>query len=158
MRQDFWTDEKLGRMTDAVRLFYIGLWCVADDLGWMRWDPARIGALLYPFRGGKRRERDVNTWSDALSESGRLVLHPCGCAEIPTLERHQVIGGKKSKGEYERHLRACGPDSPGSPDSPPGRVSNGKERNVTVTRAPESPARDIWQERVDQTQAAAKSA
>ena len=97
MRQDFWTDEKLGRMTDPVRLFYVGLWCVADDRGWFRWDPARVGALLYPFRSGGRRERDVQTWAAVLTESGRLVLHPCGCAEIPTLTRHQVIGGKSRR-------------------------------------------------------------
>lgn len=126
VRQDFWTDEKVARMTDAVRLFYIGLWCVADDMGWFRWDASRIGALLYPFKPAGRRERDIDSWAAILVESGRLILHDCGCASIPTLPRHQVIGGTKSRGEYERHLRHLPepPDIPGVPDIPPGRVGN----------------------------------
>jgi hypothetical protein len=143
VRQDFWTDEKLGRMPDPVRLFYIGLWCVADDKGWFRWDAARVAALLYPFRQGSARERSVTAWAAVLTESGRLVMHPCGCAEIPTLSRHQVIGGKKAEGEYQRHLRTC-PDSPGSPglpDFPVGRVSNGDvtERNGARAGEPDGP-------------------
>jgi 5-methylcytosine-specific restriction endonuclease McrA len=34
----------------------------------------------------------------------RLVVHTCGCAVIPTLSKHQVVGGRKSEGEYRRHL------------------------------------------------------
>jgi 5-methylcytosine-specific restriction endonuclease McrA len=104
VRPEFWTDERLASLPDAVRLFYIGLWGVADDVGWMRWEPMRIGALLYPYRSPKRRDRDIAAWSVLLVDMDRLVIHECGCAHIPTLSKHQVIGGRKSEGEYRRHI------------------------------------------------------
>ncbi len=104
VRPEFWTDERLASLPDAVRLFYIGLWGVADDLGWMRWEPMRIGALLYPYRSPRRRDKDITTWSVMLTEIDRLVIHECGCANIPTLPKHQIIGGRKSETEYRRHL------------------------------------------------------
>lgn len=132
VRQEFWTDELLAQFPDQVRLFYIGLWCVADDQGWFRWDVSRIGALLYPYRPKRRREKDIETWGAALADARRVILHGCGCAEIPALPRHQVVGGKKSRGEYERHLTHRGKDVPGSPESPGGRVGNVTVGNVTV--------------------------
>ena len=105
IRQDFFTDEKLAGLSDGTRLFYVGLWCVADDSGWFRSDIARIGALLYPYRAKGRRERDISSWLAALVALGRVVLHECGCGVIPTLKRHQIVGGKRSQTEQERHLR-----------------------------------------------------
>lgn len=104
VRPEFWTDERLAGLPDPVRLFYIGLWGVADDAGWMRWEPLRIGALLYPYRSPRRRDRDIAAWSERLVETERLVIHDCGCAEVPTLSKHQVVGGRRSEGEYRRHL------------------------------------------------------
>ena len=103
MRPEFWTDETMAALAPAVRLFYIGLWNVADDAGWMEWRPSRIGAVLFPYESPKRRERDIHTWSIALEEKGRLVIHDCGCAQIPTLSKHQRITGKQSFGALEGH-------------------------------------------------------
>src|SRR5688572_8830651 len=50
IRPDFWQDDTLGHLSDSVRLFYVGLWCVADDAGWLEWKPAQLGAALYPYR------------------------------------------------------------------------------------------------------------
>lgn len=96
MRPEFWSDEIVAAMPDGARLFYIGLWNVADDAGWLEWRPSRIGALLYPYESAKRRERDIETWADHLTSRGRLVIHDCGCAVIPTLPRHQRVSGKQS--------------------------------------------------------------
>lgn len=143
VRQEFWTDEKLAALPDAVRLYYIGLWGIADDEGWFRYDVAKIGALLYPYRGRALRERNVRQWTDALAELGRVKLIDCGCGEIPTLRRHQVVGGKRSRTELDRHHREHAvqivPDNPGSPGQSfsNGRVGNGTERNGTVGRNPE---------------------
>lgn len=35
VRPEFWADSKVARMSDSVRLFYVGLWCVADDCGYI---------------------------------------------------------------------------------------------------------------------------
>lgn len=130
VRPEFWTDETMAALSPAVRLFYIGLWNVADDAGWMEWRPSRIGAVLFPYESAKRRQRDIDAWSEALSAAGRLVIHECGCAQIPTLPRHQRITGKQSFGALEGHKphllltdkRAPLTDSPVT-------ERNGRERN-----------------------------
>jgi hypothetical protein len=103
VRPDFWQDDTLGHLPDAVRLFYIGLWCVSDDAGWLEWKPSQLGATLYPYRSAARRERDINAWGASLVTAGRIVIHPCGCARIPTLTKHQRIGGNPSYQARDKH-------------------------------------------------------
>lgn len=103
VRPEFWQDEVMASLPDPARLFYIGLWNVADDGGWMDWNPARIGALLYPFRPRGTRERQIAAWTRLLTDGGRLVLYPCGCAQIPTLSRHQRINGVQSHAAGDKH-------------------------------------------------------
>jgi hypothetical protein len=107
VRPDFWQDDTLGHLADAVRLFYIGLWCVADDAGWLEWKPAQLGAALYPYRNAASRVRSIEAWGEVLTETGRVVRHPCGCAFIPTLTKHQRAGGNPSyqyRDKHKRHL------------------------------------------------------
>ena len=113
MRPDFWQDDTLGHMPDALRLFYIGLWCVSDDAGWFEWKPAQLGAALYPYRSAARRTRDIVTWGEALETAGRIVRHPCGCAHIPTLTKHQKIGGNPSRQFKEKHMHHVMSDESG---------------------------------------------
>jgi hypothetical protein len=113
VRPAFWSDSVVAAMPDPVRLFYIGLWCVADDGGWFRWLPQEIGAQLYPYRTAARRERQMADWADWLIKARRLLLHPCGCAEVPTLGRHQYPGGKKTYVNKTRHDKSCSGDGTG---------------------------------------------
>jgi hypothetical protein len=103
VRPEFWSDETLAALADSTRLFYVGLWCIADDAGWIEWRPSRIGALLYPYRTARRREADITVWSHQLVENGRLHLLECGCGHIPTLPRHQRVGGKQTFLQADRH-------------------------------------------------------
>ena len=105
VRPEFWTDETMAGLPPAVRLFYIGLWNIADDAGWIEWREPRIGAVLFPYESSKRRHRDIRTWTDALVEAGRLVLYNCGCAHVPTLSKHQRITGKQSFAVMEIHSK-----------------------------------------------------
>lgn len=105
IRPEFWTDETMAAMSPAVRLFYIGLWNIADDLGFLEWRIPRIGAVLFPYEHPKRRERDVATWAERLIESGRLRIFDCGCAEIPTLAKHQRVTGRQSFTVQEKHSK-----------------------------------------------------
>ena len=129
VRPEFWSDETLAVLPDAARLFYIGLWNVADDAGWIEWQPRRIGALLYPYRTARRRERDVETWAQLLVEDGRLLLLPCGCGHIPTLTRHQKIGGNRAYPVRDEHLSKH--QSGQVWTSPPVRLSNVRLGDVT---------------------------
>lgn len=103
IRPDFWQDDTLGHLPDPVRLFYIGLWGVADDAGWLEWRPAQIGAVLYPYKPSGKRQREVTQWGGVLATAGRLVLHECGCGFIPTFAKHQRAGGNPSYQYREKH-------------------------------------------------------
>jgi len=108
VRPEFFTDAVVSRLPAPVRLTYIGLWCVADDAGWMTWDVPQIAAQLSPYESIRTRERRLNLAGEALRDTGRLVFYECGCAHVPKLEEHQRIGGNKSytaRDEHRVHTR-----------------------------------------------------
>lgn len=105
VRPDFWSDDVVGQLSDPARLFYIGLWCLADDAGWLEWKPSQIGATLYPYKAASKREREIVRWGDELTKVGKIVIHPCGCGLIPTLVKHQKQGGNPSFQYREKHRR-----------------------------------------------------
>jgi hypothetical protein len=105
VKPSFWTDATIARVSYQARLFYIGLWNVADDAGYIEWQPLEIGALLFPYESPKTRERHIASWTDELTASGRLVVQECGCAVIPTLPSHQRIAGKQAFTVRDKHDR-----------------------------------------------------
>ncbi len=138
MRPEFWTDGTVASLPTGARLFYIGLWCVADDYGWFRWNETDLAAQLFPFESPRRREKEANAWGALLLERGRVVRFTCGCAVIPTLATHQVNGGRKSGMYRDKHIGNRHPEDrlrvvPEVPEIPPvGRVgSNGRSSGTT---------------------------
>ena len=107
VRPDFWDDSLVAQLPDSVRLFYIGLWCVADDAGYMEWDFAKIGAVLMPYRAVAARERLAAKYGAALVDADeRVRVLECGKhAVIPSLVRHRIAGGNKSERTREAHER-----------------------------------------------------
>jgi len=91
IRPAYWTDADLHtRLSADVREFYIGLWMEADDAGYIDWDPVRLGADLYPYRGLAWRTRTIPKWVEALGS--HVVLLPCGKhLVVPNLEKHQTV-------------------------------------------------------------------
>jgi hypothetical protein len=90
----FWTDAKIASLPPGTRLFYIGLWMLADDGGWLRWDVDEIGAELYPFDSRRVRERRIERYREELNGlSERLLVFDCGHAYLPHLVEHQRFGG-----------------------------------------------------------------
>lgn len=59
IKPSFFKDPDMAALTPPVRLFYVGLWCLADDAGYYRWDVAEVGIELFGFDGpaGGRRPR-----------------------------------------------------------------------------------------------------
>jgi hypothetical protein len=123
VRPEFFTDPLTAHLPAAIQVTYIGLWCVADDAGWLIWDVPQIGALLYPYKSVRVREALVVRAAEVLTEGGRLVLHDCRCALIPKLEDHQKIGGNKSFPVRDKHLVHTRTDK---------SARNGRVGNVTV--------------------------
>lgn len=147
VRPEFFSDPVIGRMPPDTRLSYIGLWCVADDAGWLEWDLQHIAAMLHPYESVLVRERRMDKAAAALVEAGRVVIHDCGCAFIPRLSDHQKIGGNKSfttRDKHEsRHSRTSTPvgsnGSNGMLGSParapePARGTDDKEAMLTAFR------------------------
>lgn len=118
VRPEFFTDRVMGSLTTDVRLTYIGLWCVADDAGWMTWDVDQIAAQLYPYESIHSRTRRVEKAREALTSAGRLVVHECGCAVVLHLAEHQKIGGNKSFTAVEKHESIHVRTSPSAPNVP----------------------------------------
>lgn len=103
VRPEFFTDPVTAGLAPAVQVTYIGLWCIADDAGWLAWDPRQIGALLYPYKSVPVRERSIRHAGEVLAAAGRLVIHGCGHAVIPKLVEHQRIGGNKTYSVRDEH-------------------------------------------------------
>jgi len=103
IRPEFFTDPVTGRLSPAVQVTYIGLWCVADDAGYLDWDVQQLGALLYPYKSIHVRTAMIEQAARTLMESGRLVIHDCGCAVIPKLVDHQKVGGNKAEPGLNKH-------------------------------------------------------
>lgn len=127
VRPEFFTDPVTAHLSPLAQITYIGLWCVADDAGWLTWDVPQIGALLSPYRSVRVREQAIERAAGELMNVGRLVLHECGCAHIPTLETHQKIGGNKSFTARDRHRVHTRSDKSARNVT----VGNGRERNGT---------------------------
>lgn len=145
IRPEFFTDPVTSSLSPSVRLTYIGLWCVADDAGYLVWDVSQIGALLYPYMSVHRREKVIADAGVVLLAAGRIVLYPCGCGRIPTLVDHQRIGGNKSFPVRDEHRVHTSTDLSDRNVT----VGKGKERNGTSAPAPEGgAARSEFQERV----------
>ena len=135
MKPSFWADAKIADLAEPTRLFYIGLWMVADDAGWFRWDVREVARDLYGYEQPRRREARAERMFMELAVASRVILHPCGHAEVPHLPEHQRLSGatKQVKTNLNDHLRRC-LDS-GTPDNP--RTSPhvpGTERIGTGTR------------------------
>jgi hypothetical protein len=99
----FWQDPETGRWPADTQTLYQRLWAIADDVGWLEWDLDVIGALAYPYRSPAARVRHIEERAKVLVDSGRLVLHDCGCAFLTKLEANQRTAGKKAIYGYQRH-------------------------------------------------------
>jgi hypothetical protein len=171
IKPSWFLDKELRRGTSAdAREFYIGLWILADDAGYLVWDTERIGAELYPFDAIRTRERHVEKWAGELEtlnvESPHLIVWDCGHGRVPKMPDHQRIAGTQSFVVAKRHREECRDVRSrlslpvATTDLEPqvasrshgiGRVGNGKERNGTVgtgAGAQDAPRPSEWQQKV----------
>lgn len=49
VKPEFWRDDVTGELPPREALFYVGLWCCADDVGRFEWDARLLKADLDPF-------------------------------------------------------------------------------------------------------------
>lgn len=168
IKPSWFLDKELRRGTTAeAREFYIGLWMLADDAGFLAWDVERIAAELYPYDAVAARERNVEKWAAGLetldTASPHLIVWTCGHARVPKMPGHQRIAGKQTFTVGERHRDLCRdvvsrrePPPATEPVEPPlatdspgiGRVGNGRERNGSTARKRDDETETEFQRRV----------
>lgn len=133
VRPEFWKDDVMADLPPEVRLFYIGLWCVADDAGWIEWNTATIAADLFPYAGRRGREGNVDRWASSLEGVGRIVRHGCGCVQIPKLPEHQKNGGNRVTTAWDRHLVHTSTDKSGPIPNDTDESARANNANATYT-------------------------
>ncbi|MHB8398407.1 MAG: hypothetical protein ACYDCI_05660 [Candidatus Limnocylindrales bacterium] len=145
LKPSWFTDKALqiGVRSDT-REFYIGLWMLADDDGWLEWDVDAIGVGLYGFLSLGRRtvliERHAAALQALTPESPHLVLYPCGHARVPKMPQHQrVSDARRVVSDHQRHdagrcpVPAPSRGEPRSSAERPGGNGTVRERNGTGT-------------------------
>jgi hypothetical protein len=142
----FWSDSKISELHETTRLFYIGIWMVADDAGWLRWDPAEVARDLYGYEPRARREKRVKEMWNELLAAGRVVQMDCGHAVVPHLTDHQHLAGltKQVKTFQTEHLRSCAtiPANPRGDPQTPAPVRLGKVGLGQVSLGNDAQARE----------------
>jgi hypothetical protein len=112
IKPSWFLDKELRRGTSAeAREFYVGLWMLADDEGYLAWDVERVAAELYPYDATARRERNVVKWAEQLMAlnpgNPHLVVYDCGHASVPKMKQHQRVAGTRSEGTRNAHRERC---------------------------------------------------
>ena len=173
IKPSWFLDKELRKGTSAeAREFYIGLWMLADDDGWLVWDEERIAAELYPFDPIARRERNVAKWAGQLEhlneKAAHLVVYDCGHGTVPKMAAHQRIAGNRTTSTHRKHQETCRgarsrvalqvatedletPSATGSHGRELGGVGNGTVRNGTGSArepAPSGAARSEFEDQI----------
>ena len=140
IRPAYWTDSDLHtRLTAEQREFYIGLWMLADDAGYVAWEPDRVGAELYPYRSPAWRSKRIVPWLAVLGPDHVRLLECGKHVLVPNLAKHNHVP-KPSFQNQRAHDSCRFPVAPrgatGDPEVPHAtsslREGNGRELNGTA--------------------------
>lgn len=132
LMREYWADSDLFKKLSAdEREFYMGLWMLADDHGWMPRNITEIAAALYRFEDVAAREARVRSSLDRLKAMGKLQSLRCGCLFLPVVVKYPRPG-KKS----DEHARAHAAHSNAMRQPP----SNGFEPHSNPSPNPSRPS------------------
>jgi hypothetical protein len=133
IRPAYWTDTDLHtRLTADQREFYVGLWMLADDDGYVSWDVDRVGAELYPYRPLRWRRKNVPAWLEVIGPAHARLLECGRHVLVPNLPKYQSPPRPSSQVKRE-HMAACGATLR---QVVPAREGKGKEGNGLDVGAP----------------------
>ncbi len=112
--REYWADSDLFLKLDAdTREFYIGLWMLADDDGWLPRDVPGIGAAVYQYLDREPRERLVTEKLTKLQRMGKVRSLRC-CIQLPSVTRYPRAGKKSTLHHDEHRSHSKGFDDRGS--------------------------------------------
>lgn len=97
IKPEFFEDEKLAELPPHDRLFFIGLWCLADKNGVVENRPAFLKAKIFPYEYGETT--DVSQMLPRLSNLNLIQMFTYegrGYLAITSFKKHQRITGKEA--------------------------------------------------------------
>jgi hypothetical protein len=59
VKPEFWTDEKMAKLSRDARLVYIGIWNHSDDKGVCRGNPTLLRSQIFPFTESPYFDHDM---------------------------------------------------------------------------------------------------
>lgn len=93
IKPDFWCSEDLSQVSRDCRLFYIGLWNLADEHSRLRGDSRYLKGQIFPFDDDVSQD-DVSKWIDELTVLGNVQKYRVGSSSylyLPKLGLHQRL-------------------------------------------------------------------
>ena len=72
IKPEFWSDEKLARLSRDARLTFVGLWSVSDDYGVAKGHPAWLRSQLFPY-DEELKLSQFKKWLDEIECIGIII-------------------------------------------------------------------------------------
>jgi hypothetical protein len=99
IKPEFWEDEKLVTLPLGCRLFYIGTWNFADDLGVLRYNPVLLKSRIFPL-DESLEVTEIENWVELLIKNGMMIpfeYNGIKYIHIRTFKDHQRIDKRYGK-------------------------------------------------------------
>ena len=92
IKPEFWSDEKLAKISLQARLLYIGLWNTSDDTGTTHGHPLWLKSQIFPY--DQISTKQIGRWLQDLVNLGRILPYTVKGEQyyfIPGFLKHQKI-------------------------------------------------------------------
>ncbi len=92
IKPEFWSDEKLAKLSLQARLLYIGLWNTSDDAGTTQGHPLWLKSQIFPY--DEIPTEQIGRWLHDLVNLGRILPYTVKGEQyyfIPGFLKHQKI-------------------------------------------------------------------
>jgi len=96
--KEFWQDYKIGSLSMPCRLFYIGLWNISDDEGYLENVTKWLKVMIFPYD-----EIDVAPLVKELQENGRIEIKNGMIFIVKFLDHQRIDRPKKSSNKDVFH-------------------------------------------------------
>jgi hypothetical protein len=109
IRPEYFTDEKIGEMSFAARLLFIGTWCHADINGVLEWKAKQLRVLVFPHDENVKAV-EVEKWMAEIVACGVVEVYSVGAATygiVKNFHKHQTF----TKSEHDGGSRHPTPSS-----------------------------------------------
>jgi len=92
IRPEFWSDEKIAKLSDRAKLLFIGMWNFADDEGRIRYNPVYIRSCIFPYADiSAKIMQKIMIEVEGQNLINIYVVNGETYAEIKNFKKHQVI-------------------------------------------------------------------